>query len=411
MSCATRRWSLLAIVTAVIPLGLSSAAHAAPATPNTALQSHAACADNRPGLAHCLADVMMPTAVTALTVAPHGRSSVTYPNPVGWTPSALANVYGIHWGSTAGATKKIAIVDAYNSPTIAADLATFSTTYGLHQCTVANGCFTKVNQNGGATMPATDVGWALEINLDVEWAHAIAPAAKIELVEASSASFSDLMTAENTARNSGAQVISNSWGASEFAGEASLDDAWTPGAGQTVFFAAGDSGVGAEYPSSDPNVVSVGGTNVHVNGKTVTETAWSGGGGGCSAYEAATVAQKALGTEAQAGCGTKRATPDLSAIADPATGVGVYTTTAYSGVTGWLVVGGTSLASPVVAATTVDNGVTLTPAMIYGSTMSWRDVTAGTNGAPCRTGYDLCSGRGTWLTARNSVVPVPVKLY
>jgi len=359
-------------------------------------------------MVHCLSDVMMPTSVSALGIS---HASVTNPTPVGWAPSALANVYGIRWIASTGASKKIAIVDAYNSPTIAADLATFSTTYGLPQCTVASGCFTKINQTGGPTMPATDAGWAVEINLDVEWAHAIAPAAKIVLVEASSASFSDLMTAENTARNSGAQVISNSWGAGEFNGEASLDSAWAPLAGQTVFFAAGDSGVGAEYPSSAPNVVSVGGTNVHVSGNNVTETAWTGGGGGCSLYESATIQQKALGTFVQSGCGTKRATPDLAAIADPATGVGVYTTTAYSGITGWLMVGGTSLASPVVAAMSVDNNTVLTPATLYGSTMTWRDVTAGTNGAPCRTGYDLCSGRGAWLTGRAGVLPVGLKLY
>ena len=200
------------------------------------VQPHELCAPSRPGVAHCLADVMMPTAVTALGVKPLSKASVTYPNPVGWTPAALASVYGIHWGAAAGAAKTIAIVDAYDSPTIDADLATFSTQYGLPQCTVANGCFTKLNQNGGAGMPATDVGWALEINLDVEWAHAIAPGAKIVLVEASSASFGDLMTAENTARNSGAQVISNSWGGGELNGETDYDSAWAPLAGQTIFF-------------------------------------------------------------------------------------------------------------------------------------------------------------------------------
>ena len=114
-------------------------------------------------------------------------------------------------------------------------------------------------------------------------------------------------------------------------------------------------------------------------------------------------AQSAFAQYTQAGCKGKRATPDLSAIADPATGVLVYSSTPYQGMTGWWKVGGTSLAAPVVTAISVATAVTLNATTIYGATISWRDVNslpkAPTNGATCLTGFDLCTGRGAWLTA------------
>src|SRR5262249_50727787 len=161
----------------------------------------------------------------------------------------------------------IAIVDAYDDPNIAGDLQKFDAAFGL-----PNPSFTKVNQTGGTKLPAANSGWATEIALDVEWAHAIAPGAKIVLVEANSSSMSDLMTAVNTARNyAGVVAVSMSWGGGEFSSEVNYDSYFTTPAGHTgvsFFASSGDTGAPASYPESSPNVVAVGGTTLHLNGST-----------------------------------------------------------------------------------------------------------------------------------------------
>src|SRR5262249_42588274 len=155
-------------------------------------------------------------------------------------------------------------------------------------------CFKKVNQTGGTRYPRSDSGWALEISLDVQWVHAIAPGAKILLVEATSNSFKNLLAAEDYAA-ANASYVTNSWGGSESSGE-SANDSHFVRAGVSFFASSGDSGLPAEYPSASPNVISVGGTTLTLNnGVLVSETGWSGGGGGCSAYENATTAQSAFG--------------------------------------------------------------------------------------------------------------------
>src|SRR5947209_5485979 len=143
-------------------------------------------------------------------------------SPTGLSPSTIKSAYSFSTSSTAGAGKTIAIVDAYDDPTAESDLAAFSSQYGLPPCTTANGCFSKVNQTGGASYPRANAGWALEISLDVQWAHAIAPGAKILLVEASSNSFTNLLTAEDYAK-AHARYVSNSWSGGEFSGESSYD--------------------------------------------------------------------------------------------------------------------------------------------------------------------------------------------
>lgn len=317
-------------------------------------------------------------------------------SPTGLSPATIKSVYNFSTSSTAGAGKTIAIVDAYNDPTAESDLAVFSSQYGLPACTTANGCFKKVNQNGGTSYPRTSSGWALEISLDIQWAHAIAPGAKILLVEAKSNSFSNLLAAEDYAK-AHANYVSNSWGGSEFSGEASYDSHFVQ-SGVGFFVSAGDSGLPAQYPSASKNVISVGGTTLHFSGSTFTgETGWSSGGGGCSAYETATSAQSAFGGYAQVNCGGKRATPDVSLDADPASGVSVYDSTPYSGQSGWFQVGGTSASSPMWAARAADSSATVVnSAYVYGNNITFRDITSGNNGAPCLTGYDLCTGRGSW---------------
>lgn len=314
--------------------------------------------------------------------------------PTGLSPSQIKSAYSFTTSSTAGAGKTIAIVDAYDDPNAESDLNVFSGQYGLSACTTANGCFTKVNQTGGTSYPKRNPGWALEISLDVQWAHAIAPGAKIMLVEASSNSFTNLLAAEDYAK-AHAQYVSNSWGGSEFSGESSYDSHFSQ-SGVSFFVSAGDAGLPAEYPSSSPNVLSVGGTRLTFSGNTVTETGWSGGGGGCSQYETATSAQSAFSQYSQVGCAGKRATPDLSLDADPASGVSVYDSVRYQGQAGWWTVGGTSASSPMIAARAAIAGATVNSAYVYGSVIAYRDITVGNNGAPCSTGYDLCTGRGSW---------------
>ena len=318
--------------------------------------------------------------------------------PTGLAPATIKSAYSFPTSSTAGAGATIAIVDAYNDPSAESDLGVFSAQYGLPACTTANGCFRKVNQSGGTSYPRTNGGWALEISLDVQWAHAIAPGAKILLVEASSNSFTNLLAAEDYAR-AHAPYVSNSWGAAEFSGESSYDSHFVQ-SGVSFFVSAGDAGLPAEYPSSSPNVISVGGTTLHFTGGSFTgETGWSSGGGGCSTYEAATAAQAGFSGYGQAGCVGKRATPDVSLDADPASGVSVYDSTKYQGQAGWWTVGGTSASAPMWAARSAVAGAVVSAAYVYGSNITFRDITSGNNGAPCLTGFDLCTGRGSWTGA------------
>jgi subtilase family serine protease len=335
------------------------------------------------GSARCHAWVLRPQASTS---------------PTGLSPATIKSVYGFSTSSTAGAGKVIAIVDAYDDPTAESDLAVFSSAFGLPACTTANGCFKKVNQTGGTSYPRKDAGWALEISLDVQWAHAIAPGAQILLVEASSNSFANLLAAEDYARGH-ANYVSNSWGASEFSGENSYDSHFAQ-SGVSFFVSAGDAGLPAEYPSSSSNVISVGGTTLHFNGTNFTsETGWSGGGGGCSVYENATSAQASFSGYGQVNCGGKRATPDVSLDADPASGVSVYDSTRYQGQQGWFTVGGTSASSPMWAARSAVAGAVVNSVYVYGNSITYRDITSGNNGAPCLVGFDLCSGRGSWIGA------------
>jgi subtilase family serine protease len=321
---------------------------------------------------------------TYLHVKPNASSS-----PTGLSPATIKGAYSFPTSSTAGAGKTIAIVDAYDHPSIASDLAFFSTQYGLPACTTASGCFQKVNQNGGNSYPRKNTGWALEIALDVEWAHAIAPGAHILLVEASSNSFANLLAAEDYAK-AHAQYVSNSWGAAEFSGETGYDSHFAQ-SGVSFFVSSGDNGTPAEYPSSSPNVISVGGTTLHLNG-TFSETGWSGSGGGCSVYESKAAAQ-ATGS---VNCNLKRATPDVSLDADPASGVSVYDSVRYQGQSGWWTVGGTSASSPMWAARSAVAGVTVNAAYVYGNSITYRDIINGNNGASCLVGFDLVTGRGSW---------------
>jgi subtilase family serine protease len=380
------------LVVAAVVFVLASFATPAIAQPTSAGSgpSHKpVCGAAPTGLARCHALV----ATTRDGVTPDASTS-----PTGLSPTTIKSVYGFSTSATAGAGTTIAIVDAYDDPSAEADLNVFSSQYGLASCTTANGCFTKVDQNGGTRYPRKNTGWALEISLDVQWAHAVAPGAKILLVEAASASFTNLLAAEDYAKTH-ASYVSNSWGGSEFSGEASYDSHFAQ-SGVSFFVSAGDSGLPADYPSASPNVISVGGTTLHfVSGAFASETGWSGSGGGCSIYETATSAQSSFSQYPQVGCNGKRATPDVSLDADPASGVSVYDSTGYQGQSGWFAVGGTSASAPMWAARSAVAGTTMNSAYVYGGSITYRDITAGNNGAACLVGYDLVTGRGSWVGA------------
>lgn len=324
----------------------------------------------------------------------HVRPNATS-GPTGLSPATIKSAYNFPTSLTAGAGKTIAIVDAYDDPTAEADLAVFSTAFGLPACTTANGCFSKVPQTGSGKLPKANAGWALEISLDVQWAHAIAPGAKILLVEAASNSFTNLLIAEDYAA-AHAGYVSNSWGAGEFSGENAYDSHFVQ-SGVSFFVSSGDAGTPAEYPSASPNVISVGGTTLHFSGGNTTETGWSGSGGGCSLYENATAAQSSLGSYGQVNCGARRGTPDISLNADPASGVSVYDSTRYVGQKGWFVIGGTSASSPMIAARSAVAGAVVNSAYVYGNNITYRDITSGNNGLSCLAGYDLVTGRGSWI--------------
>jgi subtilase family serine protease len=351
---------------------------------NSNANARAVCPSPPAGYAHC----------HALVVSDVHGNPLASTSPTGLSPATIKSVYGYSTSSTAGAGKTIAIVDAYDNPTAESDLGVFSAQYGLPACTTANGCFTKVDQAGGTSYPRKDAGWALEISLDIQWAHAIAPGARILLVEASSNSFANLLAAEDYAK-AHAQYVSNSWGASEFSSETSYDSHFAQ-TGVSFFVSSGDAGLPAEYPSASPNVISVGGTTLHFSGSAFTsETGWSGSGGGCSAYETKAAAQ----TTGSVDCAGKRATPDVSLDADPASGVSVYDTTRYQGQQGWFTIGGTSASSPMWAARSADAGVVVNASYVYGNSITYRDITSGNNGASALVGYDLVTGRGSWIGA------------
>jgi subtilase family serine protease len=341
--------------------------------------------------------------------------------PAGLTPQEIRTAYGVDKitfssGNVSGngAGQTIAIVDAYNDPNIASDLAAFDAEYGL----ASPPSFTVVNL-GGAT---TDPGWALETALDVEWAHAVAPAANIVLVEAASASLSGLFSAVSFAgKLPGVSVVSMSWGTPEFLGESTYDSVFTTPAGHanvTDVAASGDSGAwsGPMYPSVSPNVLAVGGTTLTVTAGGVysSETGWSGSTGGFSgtdsnffSFETEPSYQVAALQAAGLSYGV-RTTPDVSWNADPSTGVAAYDSVSYGGQSGWFQLGGTSAAAPAWAALVAiaDQGLAtggkgpLSTAQVLTDLYSlpssdFHDITSGSNGYSATTGYDLVTGLGT----------------
>ncbi len=328
----------------------------------------------------------------------------TAPTGVGYGPSTLQSAYELPSG-TAGSGQTVAIVDAYDDPNAASDLATYRADYGLPPC--GTGCFSKVNQKGAASpLPSASgtTGWATEESLDIEMVSAICPLCHIILVEANSATTLNLGAGVNSAVRLGAKFVSNSYGGSESLLDSLYDSLYYKHAGVAVTASAGDAGYGVEYPAASQYVTAVGGTSLSAaaNSRGYTETVWGssaggeGTGSGCSAYETKPSWQT------DTGC-TKRTNNDVSADADPATGVAIYDTYDQSG---WLEVGGTSVASPIIASVFALAGTpaagTYPSSYPYAHAGSLFDVTSGANGScsPAylctgETGYDGPTGLGT----------------
>jgi len=371
-----------------IAVAAAAAAAAVSVTTAGAVNGHASfravCPPAELASARCHADV----------VTDQQGNPLATTSPTGYGPAQFQTAYGLTAAAAAASTQTIAIVDAYDDPQAANDLAVYDNQYGL----VCNGCFKKVNQSGGTSYPRANQGWALEISLDVQIAHATCPKCKILLVEASSNSFANLLAAEDYA-TAHANVVSNSWGAGEFSGETSYDSHFKrPGVPITV--SAGDSGYGPQYPAASQYVTAVGGTTLTLNAQNAraNETVWSGTGSGCSAYEPKPSWQK------DTGC-SRRTLNDVSADADPNTGASVYDSHGYYGQSGWFQVGGTSLASPLVAsvyALAANESLTSYGSYPYSHTSSLYDVLTGTNGScngsylcTAAVGYDGPTGLGT----------------
>jgi subtilase family serine protease len=380
---------LIAALAAAVTLVLAVAALAA----NVRANYHAVCPAGADAV-RCHAQV---------TVDAQGNPNVSStPYPSALKPQDLSAAYNLP-SSSAGGGQTIAVVDAYDYPAAENDLNVWSKQYGLPACTTANGCFRRVNQNGGSSFGGyrTDAGWTLEAAMDLQTVHGLCPNCKILFVEGKTASISNLATAVNTAAGLGANVISNSYGAPDSSSLTAYNSYYNhPGVAVTV--STGDNGYEVQWPASAPTTVAVGGTTLtrDSSARGWSETAWSGAGSGCS-----TVQAKPTWQTSATSC-SRKATADVSADADPNSGMSVYDSTRYNGASGWYQVGGTSLAAPIIAAVyglAGNASSTSTPAALpWSHASSLNDVTSGSNGSCptavwCRAGagWDGPTGLGT----------------
>jgi subtilase family serine protease len=328
-----------------------------------------ACGPVTPGMARCLG-LFMPVHHAAATGGPSGLN-----------PSDIRSAYALPPAGAHGRT--VAIVDAHDDPNAEADLAVYRSAFGLPPCTVANGCLRKADQRGGTHFPAPDAGWAQEISLDLDMVSAACPDCHILLVEADGADMPSLGAAENIAATApGVVAVSDSFGSPESSDELGWDAQYFTHPGVALVAASGDSGGpsllgggGAIYPAASPLVTAVGGTSLsRASGpRGWTESAWSGSGYGCSAFEPKPAWQGATGC-------SKRSIADVAAVADPRTGVSVYNSYRSQG---WTVAGGTSAAAPIIASIYALAGNTaglVGASRAYATVGALNDVTQGGGG-------------------------------
>jgi subtilase family serine protease len=335
----------------------------------------------------------------------HGKTvptAATAPVPGSLGPKDIQSAYNLTGLKSSGRT--VAIVDAYDDPTAEKDLGVYRSQYGMTTaCTTDNGCFTKVGQAGTSALPSPDRGWGQEISLDLDMVTATCPDCHILLVETNSSSLADLNAGvayaaglKDAAGNPVVAAISNSYGGSDTNGANYKAYQNAANAGIAVTASTGDSGYGDQSPASFPGVVAVGGTSLKHAATTRgwTETAWTGAGSGCSRYNAKPSYQDPALTK----CSNK-ANADVSAVADPNTGVAVYDSTPdSSGNVGWMQFGGTSASSPIIAGVYALSGNTANagslPWTAYAKkTGGLYDVTSGLNGH-CATRVWCSAGSG-----------------
>jgi subtilase family serine protease len=386
-----RKWAVAALAFAMTIAGATPAAAQAVQIERSGNTFHrAVCVRGNPnGTARCHAHVV----TNAQGVPLNGKVNPAAVTPSGYGPADLRSAYNI---TSSGTTTTIAIVDAYGYNNAESDLATYRAQYGLPACTTANGCFRKIDQNGGTNYPRMDTGWAQEQALDLDMASAMCPNCHILLVQATSATYGNLATAVRTAAaTAGVTVISNSYGGSE-TGSTGYETSYNQ-PGKAVTVSTGDSGYGVQFPASSPHVIAVGGTHLvrASNARGWAESAWSAGGSGCSTVYAKPSFQS------DPLC-TKRMEADVSAVGDPNTGVAVYGPVNRNN-SGWMVFGGTSVSAPLIGGIYGSTGHTPTgAATIYANSGQLNDVTSGTNGSCGGTyfctagpGYDGPTGLGT----------------
>jgi subtilase family serine protease len=379
-----------------IAMALSTQALAQPAPAATGMTVVNSCSQNAsPGHFSCYA---LRRSDLGFTPKSHFQAQ-PLATPSGYGPSSLQSAYKLP-SSTAGTGQRVYIVDAYDDPNAASDLNAYRTQFGLPACTTANGCFQKLNQNGQTSpLPTGDTGWAGEISLDLDMVSAACPNCGITLIEANDAS-DNLFAAVKEATNLGAKFVSMSWGGSEGGTESSYDSQYFLSSGVVYTASTGDGAysAGVIYPATSPRVVAVGGTalTTSTNSSGWTESVWhtnntKGTGSGCSSDEAKPSWQSIISTST---C-SRRADSDVSAVADPATGVAVYQT--YGG-SGWAVYGGTSASAPIIASVYALAGTpaasTQPGSVPYAHTGNLFDVTSGNNGS-CSPSL-LCTAAAGW---------------
>jgi kumamolisin len=412
MNHRLNRTRIAAVATAVALSGPTVAAQVRTTPLGTIVtpDSSIARAEDRGVAAHTNIYLFVPHGAIAENSAPTGA----YNNP-----ASLACVYGLTvpvagcnpetlTTVAAGGSKIIAIVDAYDDPTAGNDLGVYSQQYGLPPITGEN--FQVVYATGKKPQQDPTGDWEVEESLDMEMAHALAPDAKIILVEAKSNQNTDLIAANKVAATlvvaaTGGEV-SNSWGESEFSGETRFEKVFT--GANVVFLAASGDSSGTWWPSVLKNVISVGGTSINRNnqGDFVSQTTWASTGGGLSAY----VKRPSYQSKVRKIVGAARGAPDLALIANPQTGIWVYDSTPYEGrVLSWSVWGGTSVATPAVAAI-INNAGSFSASTLaeltevyanLGVRQNFTDITKGScpnaKSGKAAKGYDLCTGVGTPL--------------
>lgn len=336
--------------------------------------------------------------------------------PAGYGPAALQEAYNINPALTVTAKPLIAIIDAYGYPAIESDLGMYRSQFGLPPCTIASGCLKVVNEQGLTSplppKPPADDDWTIETALDMDMASAACPTCNILVVQANDNQNDGLLTAQNTAARLGATVISNSWGGPEQMNTPpdviAATEAFFNHPGVAIFVSAGDdgyndAGAGPDYPGTSAHVIAVGGTRLvrDASPRGWSETAWVKGGSACSLA----IPKPAYQTVSP--CGFK-ATTDIAAVGDPATGLSVFN----AGAGGWIVVGGTSASAPFVAGVfaATGNGNQSSGAFIASRQSKLNDVTTGTNGN-CGTRTLLCTAAVGWDGPTGYGTPNAIALF